>query len=139
MVVQQPDVIDPHEVNRDTANRIGCIAIGGMTTAFDGHLALILNCDLENSGYLSCVTWLHAAGGLDFLRFCVPYCKVWVIGSWVKDTWKLYSQLLTLVMEHISIQSPLSSDVRLSVRIILTVVVQLAVMGGWSGEEEGSF
>lgn len=91
-------MIYSHEVNRDTANRIGCIAISGMTTALDGHLALILNCDLKNSGYLSCVTWLHAASGLDFLRFGVPYSKIWVIGAWMKDGGKFNAQLLALVL-----------------------------------------
>lgn len=95
-------MIYPHEVNGDSTDRIGCIAVGGMTTALDGNLALVFNCDLKNSCYLVRVTWLHAASGLDFLRFGVPYCKVWVVGARMKDGRKLNAQLFTLVVGNVS-------------------------------------
>lgn len=50
-----------------------------MTTAFDSDLALIFNSDIEDSGNLGRVTWLHATGGLEFLCFGIPDGEVWVI------------------------------------------------------------
>lgn len=120
VVVQQPNVIYPHQVNRDSAHRIRRIAVYGMTTAFDSNLALIFNSDFEDSGNLGRVTWLHATGGLDFLCFGIPDGKVWVIGARMKGGGKLLAQLLTLVLERISIRSSFSHQGYLLVDLLYT-------------------
>lgn len=96
VVVQQSDMVYPHEVDGDSADRVGCIAVSGMPTALDGNLAAILNRDLENSGYLDGITRLHTASWLNSLSFGIPDCKVWVVVAWMKYRRELSAQLLAL-------------------------------------------